>query len=376
MADASGVLYTDADAHACAWLGELVRQGHLSAGRVLPRDIKELQADDLDGYRRVHLFAGIGGWELALQLAGWPDDLPIWTGSCPCQPFSQAGAGRGTDDPRHLWPDMRRLIAECRPPVVAGEQVASPAGRAWLAAVRADLEALGYAVGAADLCAAGVGAPHIRQRLFWIAERVAFADRGRCQEQQSNPRAQTSGRSTAQFGGSGAHHGLANADGGQPRQAGRVQPGREHRQQPADGRVGGLADPARTRPQGRAGAEPGQGHQPERTSSACGLDDPGSQRVVQQQQTAAEQGGDRQNYRVSGASGGADRPSPHHSGWAAPDWLHCRDGKWRPVEPGTFPLAHGLPARVGRLRGYGNAIVPQVAAAFLMAYLDTGREAG
>jgi len=56
--------------------------------------------------------------------------------------------------------------------------------------------------------------------------------------------------------------------------------------------------------------------------------------------------------------------------WGASDWLHCRDEKWRPVEPGTFPLAHGVPARVGRLRGYGNAIVPEVAAEVIRAYLE------
>jgi DNA (cytosine-5)-methyltransferase 1 len=56
--------------------------------------------------------------------------------------------------------------------------------------------------------------------------------------------------------------------------------------------------------------------------------------------------------------------------WSACDWIPCRDGKARPVEPGTFPLAHGIPGRVGLLRGYGNAIVPQVATAFIQAYLD------
>ena len=57
--------------------------------------------------------------------------------------------------------------------------------------------------------------------------------------------------------------------------------------------------------------------------------------------------------------------------WANCDWLSCRDGKYRPVESGTFPLAHGSTARVGRLRAYGNAIVPQAAQALIEAYLET-----
>jgi DNA (cytosine-5)-methyltransferase 1 len=56
--------------------------------------------------------------------------------------------------------------------------------------------------------------------------------------------------------------------------------------------------------------------------------------------------------------------------WRECEWVWHADGKWRPVEPGTFPLADGLPGRVGRLRGYGNAIVPQVAAAFVKAALE------
>jgi DNA (cytosine-5)-methyltransferase 1 len=63
-------------------------------------------------------------------------------------------------------------------------------------------------------------------------------------------------------------------------------------------------------------------------------------------------------------------PRPTNGHWRDADWLHCRDGKWRPVEPGTFPLAHGAPARVGRLRAYGNAIVPQAAAEVIAAYME------
>src|SRR5690554_4930685 len=153
-----------------AWLRELIKQNLIPPGDVDERSIEDVTGADLKGYTQCHFFAGIGGWSEALRLAGWPADRPVWTGSCPCQPFSQAGKREGTKDPRHLWPEFRRLIAERRPSVVFGEQVASKDGRLWLAGVRADLEALGYAVGAADLCAAGVGAPHIRQRLYWVAD--------------------------------------------------------------------------------------------------------------------------------------------------------------------------------------------------------------
>jgi DNA (cytosine-5)-methyltransferase 1 len=60
--------------------------------------------------------------------------------------------------------------------------------------------------------------------------------------------------------------------------------------------------------------------------------------------------------------------------WKYADWLRCQDGKFRPVEPGTFPLANGVPSRVGRLRGYGNAIVPQVAAEFIGAFMEAAGE--
>lgn len=161
--------YNEWDKDAAAWLRELIRLGLIPAGDVDERSVVDVRAADLVGYRQCHFFAGIGGWPLALRLAGWLDDWRVWTASLPCQPFSEAGKRTGTADERHLWPVFRGLAADGRPPVLFGEQVASKAGRAWLAAVRADLEALGYGVGAADLCAAGVGASQIRQRLFWVA---------------------------------------------------------------------------------------------------------------------------------------------------------------------------------------------------------------
>ncbi|MDE2472935.1 MAG: DNA cytosine methyltransferase, partial [Bradyrhizobium sp.] len=155
---------------AAQWLRNLIARGLIAPGDVDERSIVDVHPEDLRGYGQCHFFAGIGGWSLALRLAGVPDDEPVWTGSCPCQPLSVAGKRKGHEDERHLWPAFFRLIAEWRPAMVFGEQVASRDGREWLAGIRADLEDVGYACGGADLCAAGVGAPHIRQRLYWVAD--------------------------------------------------------------------------------------------------------------------------------------------------------------------------------------------------------------
>lgn len=164
-----GAYYNDNEPYCAGWLRNLTAAGVLPAGLVDDRSILAVAPDDLAPYRHVHLFAGIGGWAYALGLAGWPDDRDVWTLSCPCQPLSSAGNRRAEADERHLWPAVYRLIAECRPATLIGEQVASRLGREWFCGVRADLEHLGYAVGGADLPAASVGAPHQRQRLFWCA---------------------------------------------------------------------------------------------------------------------------------------------------------------------------------------------------------------
>ena len=164
--------YNEFDPYAAQWLRNLIAAGHIAPGDVDERSILEVKPDDLRGYTQCHFFAGIGGWSEALHIAGWPDDRPVWTGSCPCQPFSSAGRQRGSEDERHLWPAFFNLIRECRPASVFGEQVAGAAGLAWLDHVCADLEDAGYAAAAADLCAAGAGAPHIRQRLYWVADTV------------------------------------------------------------------------------------------------------------------------------------------------------------------------------------------------------------
>lgn len=177
--------YNEHDKFAAAWLRELIRQGHIPSGDVDERSIEDVRPNELRGYTQCHFFAGIGGWSYAIDLAGWPRDLPVWTGSCPCQSFSTAGKGLGFADQRHLWPAWFHLIRECRPDVVFGEQVSAAIRHGWLDLVSADMEAEGYAIGAAVLGAHSVGAPVIGNRLFFVAE----ANRaGRAWPRQAQPK--------------------------------------------------------------------------------------------------------------------------------------------------------------------------------------------
>src|ERR1700690_1142732 len=115
--------YNENDPFAAAWLRELIKAGLIPNGTVDERSIEDVLPNELAEYTQCHFFAGIGGWSLALRLAGWSDDEPVWTGSCPCQPFSTAGKRTGTTDERPLWPAFFHLIDQCKPSVVFGEQV-------------------------------------------------------------------------------------------------------------------------------------------------------------------------------------------------------------------------------------------------------------
>lgn len=184
--------YNEINPFVAQWLRNLIAQDLIAPGEVDERSIQEVDSSDLEGFSQCHFFAGIGVWSHALRCAGVSDDDPVWTGSPPCQPFSAAGSRKGTDDDRHLWPELFRLVAQCRPSLLLGEQVASKDGLAWFDVVQTDLEGEGYATAAVDLCAAGVGAPHIRQRLFFVgvgdaglAGGMADADiQGRQQQRQ------------------------------------------------------------------------------------------------------------------------------------------------------------------------------------------------
>ena len=162
----SRVYYNEIDPFAAEWLRQLMVKGMIPKGEVDERSIEDIQPRDLDGFDQCHFFAGIGVWAYALARAGW-GDRPVWTGSCPCQPFSAAGKGLGFADERHLWPAFRWLIKQQGPDIVLGEQVAAKAGAAWFDLVASDLESLGYETAAVSFPACSVGAPHLRQRLYW-----------------------------------------------------------------------------------------------------------------------------------------------------------------------------------------------------------------
>ena len=291
-------IYNELDAYPAQWLGKLIARGLVAPGEVLEGDVCDIDPDQLKAATQVHLFAGIGAWSYALRLAGWPDDRPAWTVSCPCQPFSDAGAKKGFEDERHLWPRAFRLAQECRPPVIFGEQVASPDGLEWLSVVQSDLEGEGYAFGAADLCAAGVGAPHRRQRLFFVAH------------------ADGEGR---QGDGWGAN-------------------------------MGGSRRPTHGNELlGNAGGDGTREHTRELRGNEGQRQERGSHRAHPPQPTGPDMA------------------------WSDPEWVLCHDpggSRWCPIEPGTLPLVDGAPGRVAQLRAYGNAIVPQVAAEVIRAFME------
>ncbi|MEH3580957.1 DNA cytosine methyltransferase [Enterobacter cloacae] len=312
--------YNEIDPFAAQWLRNLIAGGHIAPGEVDERSIEDVTPDDLRGFTQCHFFAGIGVWSHSLRLAGWPDDKPVWTGSCPCQPFSAAGKGDGFADERHLWPHFFHLISERIPQHVFGEQVASGNANTWFDLVQADLEVVGYAFGLVPFTSAGIGAPHIRERAYWVAESageqhqklLSGLEKGNCEEGGWSPAKPT---------------GFCSA--------------------------GGMGDTNLTRLEGLGGND-----------------------------SAAEWKGQTRSVTAPGVH---MRALEVNGFWRDADWLLCRDGKWRPVEPGTFPLVDGAAARlgrvepgvarvassnrVGRLKGYGNAINAQAAAEFVRAYM-------
>lgn len=343
------VYYNEFDRAKAAWLRHLIEEGAIAHGIVDERSIEEVQPDDLKGFAQHHFFAGIGLWSLCLRRAGWPDDRPVWTGSCPCGPFSEAGKGLGFDDPRHLWPEWFRLIRERRPDVIFGEQSANAV--AWVDLVSGDLESVGYAIGTPDIPAAGFGGAHKRQRFGFVADADNaqwWSDRAPWHDGHWPQTGRVQGPGDLGHGGSGVWLANANDDRceqGRGRRSVRGERDAQHGVSPlgvGDARSGrhGLAEESVC-----ARREPLQ-----LPGSPFSLVDPASSRC-----------------RV-GPGGVVHLYQPDGSGVL--EWLYCRDGRWRPTEPGLSPLTDAHPARMGCLRGYGDGIDVEAFTSLIGAYLD------
>lgn len=335
--------YNEIDPFAAQWLRNLIAGGHIAPGEIDERSIEDVTPDDLRGFTQCHFFAGIGVWSHSLRLAGWPDDKPVWTGSCPCQPFSAAGKGDGFADERHLWPHFFHLISERRPQHVFGEQVASGNANTWFDLVQADLEGMGYAFGLVPFAAAGVGAPHIRERAYWVAHA-----HGQIDDRRRDVRANGWDEHS-----DGSHfNGMAYSN---------------HR----------ICDEGETLRTGRDAVLDGSGIN--RLANATG-------QLHHQCNDGTDEFGWARHPEQNRLGSEPVRALEVNGFWRDADWLLCRDGKWRPVEPGTFPLVDGAAARlgrvesgvarvassnrVGRLKGYGNAINAQAATEFIRAYME------
>ncbi len=355
--------YNEIDPFAAHVLRTLISMDVIAPGEVDTRSIKEVQPDDLIGFTQCHFFAGSGIWSAAARLAGWPDDRPIWSGSCPCQGESLAGKRLGADDPRHLWPDLFRLARARRPAVLVGEQVAAAAGTHWLDRVGADLDDENYAFRAVDIPACAVDAPHQRQRLYWVAaddrERARLegqrgdGDRGSGWPRAARPIAATDGELSADaarlgWGEGRPEHGFWSGWGAAASADALVQPHADGR-----GRAGRPQDALRGA-EGRTAAE----------RVAGGLQpDADAGRKLQSEGRVCELGG--------WALHGNDRPLRNGSFWSDYEWIVSPiDGKARRSKPGISFLVNGLANRIGGWRVAGNAIVLQEAAEVIGALMD------
>lgn len=415
--------YNEIDPFAADVLEQLIADGVIAPGIVDRRSIADIQPEDLAGYTQAHFFAGGGLWSVAARLAGWPDDRPIWSGSCPCQPFSVAGKGLGADDPRHLWPHFFSLIRACRPPVVVGEQVAGKAGYGWLDGVRSDLAGENYASRGVDIPACAVDAPHIRQRLYWVAQNMdnaasarrgvggceplgASRDDARWSRSErrgcdgfdvANPRddgagsvagtINNEGRGAVDAGAEGIRQrdrtcGASWSDARNPRDMADAD---QQRRDGIDALLRAGATERRTqkvyeaarRGGGNAQDDMADADNAERRANGSGghVDHRAQAGWIEGDRDVAERGrGDMADADDAGRQGRIVLPQRAYerSAWSdSVEWRIGADGKQRRVKSGVRLLVDGLPGRVPALRLAGNAIVAPLAAEVLAALMET-----
>ena len=358
------VYYNEFNEYAAQWLVNLIDAKLIPAGIVDSRSILEVTPSDLQGFTQCHFFAGIGGWPLALRTAGWADDRPVWTGSCPCQPFSAAGNNARQSDERHLWPHWAGIIGKCRPATIFGEQVTNAISAGWLDDVFHDLEKEKYACAAAVLPACSSGAPHRRDRIFFVANAAGKRlETGSCtpfHEQGSKQR----------FERLCCGSDVANTDN--------------------DGKYGTAQSGSYEKIDDNGGEK-----RPQRTIEFEGSSFPG---IISGDVVNASKSGSQRHNRNDGTAQGwqAQDGSAAEAGfWHGVEWWNGPDGKARPVKPSIHLLVDGISgdlgycrtevlpkefkdgkelvygtARAERLHGYGNAIERFTAAGFIKSAMS------
>lgn len=399
--------YNEIDPKKGAWLRELIAAGLIAKGEVDERSITDVQPGDLRGFRQCHFFAGIGIWSYALRLAGWPDDREVWTGSCPCQPFSAAGKGEAFNDERHLWPEFFRLIQSRRPVVCFGEQVSSIDGLTWFDLVQADMDREDYTIGVLDTCAASLGAPHWRQRLYWVADTAVIGHDGRRTGEEIRGADElerfrdAGGLADSDNDGSQARRTKSDRKNGPGKSPAYRRKVAKHGapSRVADSEAAGLSERERSESTQRPSTGLEQGGTAGRLADTDGSDSSAErQQRSREQRQQPEDSSDvpvadalmddtegigrrgRPNFSDRGRRECASGPAgPVNGFWRDADWVLTRPKRvadspgLRPIERGSFPLANGTSKRVGRLRGYGDGIVAQVAEAFIRSYMELNR---
>jgi len=316
--------------------------------------------------KHLDLFSGIGGFSLGLEATGgfetvafceienfprqvlqkhWPhvkqyndikeltydklkEDgiglIDIITGGYPCQPFSQAGRKKGEQDPRHLWPEYFRLVKECRPTWVIGENVSGHL-KLGLDSVLADLEGEGYAVRTFSISAASIGANHKRERV-WI---VAHSERN----DNFNKEQRVDGKEKEIPRERGEND-------SPPRESSRASAVRKTNDGNVENTRRSLQPRAEQRGENENETREGNANQHQRSSSASKSDVANTQGVY-----------------VQGQYDGQGQRQPWGESWWA-------------VEPDVGRVAHGIPDRVDRLKALGNSLVPHVPYCIALSILE------
>jgi len=305
------------------------------------------------------------------ELANDPErlvpDCDILTAGYPCQPFSVAGLQKGTEDDRHIWPYIFKIVAHKRPTWCVFENVYGHIAMG-LDQVLADLESEGYATRTFIVPACGVNAPHRRDRL-WI---VGYAEHD--------------GSSTSKIRGSNTQDARGASQGQiQTKQSsgasGRKDDGSLH-QDMADtqsiGRGGRNSSERGTGERNVQSEEQGRssvGRETERRSEPCrenvadtngngkerNQPTDGKRRWVNQSSAdVANSSGEGSQGRLSGRSGSEWQSFMGQSGRGSSTYGQSGEDWWA-VEPNIRRVAHGIPRRMDRIKGLGNAIVPQIA---------------